>query len=206
MGITAAAPIFPAREGDNTFAQLRYSPGEIAQLVLYADEQIGCHGYGKAHIGDKVQHTFHFSHILSRHNNINKDAKTSGTCPPASCHRLSGQLQTIQQQMDRVVDAIKKGLPFEHMSSYFSELGEQKKYLESQLANYRSPFAEITRQDVLNYMKKQQGRLVFNTSAETRKEIMTSYVKEAKVLGKNIDILLKLQLKSSHNAGVGGGT
>lgn len=92
------------------------------------------------------------------------------------------------------------------MSSYFSELGEQKKYLESQLADYHSPFADITRQDVLNYMKKQQGRLVFNTSAETRNEIVTSYVKEATVLDKNIDILLKLQLKSLDKAGVGGPT
>ena len=122
------------------------------------------------------------------------------------CANLEKQLQTIQEQMDRVVDAIKKGLPFEHMSSYFSELGDQKKYLESQLADYRSPFADITRQDVLNYMKKQQGRLVFNTSAETRNEIVTSYVKEATVLDKNIDILLKLQLKSLDKHGVGGGT
>ena len=64
----------------------------------------------------------------------------------------------------------------------------------------------MIRQDVLNYMKKQQGRLLFNTSAETRKEIVTSYVKEATVLGKNIDILLKLQLGSLDKHGVGGGT
>ena len=92
------------------------------------------------------------------------------------------------------------------MSSYFSELGEQKKYLESQLADYHSPFADITRQDVLNYMKKQQGRLVFNTSAETRNEIVTSYVQEVTIIDDDLNIILKLQLKSSDKHGVGGPT
>jgi site-specific DNA recombinase len=122
------------------------------------------------------------------------------------CANMAKQLQTVKEQMDRVVDSIKKGLPFEHMSSYFAELGEQKKYLEAQLGNRQSIFTDVTRQDVHNYMKRQQGRLVTTASAETRKDIVTSYVKEATVLGKSIDIVLKLQLGSLDKAGVGGGT
>jgi hypothetical protein len=35
---------------------------------------------------------------------------------------------------------------------------------------------------------------------------VTPYIKEVTVLGKNIDIILKLQLESPDKAGVGGGT
>ena len=46
----------------------------------------------------------------------------------------------------------------------------------------------------------------FNTSAETKREIVATYVKNATILGTNIDLVFKLQLKSLDNVGVGGGT
>lgn len=111
-----------------------------------------------------------------------------------------------QKQMDRIVDSIKKGLPFEHMTGYFNELAEEKIRLEGMLSEYHSPFHHITRQHLVNYMNRQKGKMVKNALPETRKNIVATYVKEATILGSITNVLFKLQLGSLDKAGVGEGT
>ncbi len=129
--------------------------------------------------------------------NINRDNETNA---------LTSQLKEITEKMNRILDAIKEGLSYKHMIDEFNQLGDQKEYLEERIKNTRSPFEEITRQDVVNYLKQQKGKTVIGATLEAQKEIVTSYVQEATIIGDDLNIIFRLQLGSSHKAGVGGGT
>lgn len=46
----------------------------------------------------------------------------------------------------------------------------------------RSLYSRKDRLDVLTFINRQKGKLVFNTSAETKREIVATYVKNATIL------------------------
>ncbi len=58
------------------------------------------------------------------------------------------------------------------------------KYIESETIRPGNRSDDITRDMVVTYLNRQQGRLVINAPVGTRKEIVAAYVKEATILGK----------------------
>ncbi len=48
--------------------------------------------------------------------------------------------------------------------------------------------------------------VVIGATLEAQKEIVTSCVQEATIIGDDLNIIFRPQLRSSHKAGVGGGT
>jgi site-specific DNA recombinase len=118
---------------------------------------------------------------------------------------LKKQLQMIQRKIDNIIKVIEDGLYNPELGPKLNEQSEKKKHIENLLSERRSPFEGITRQDILNFFKKQKGKLIPKNDPEIRKNIVASYVKEATINNDNLDIEYKLEL-SCDSAGVGGGT
>ncbi|HWP98758.1 MAG TPA: hypothetical protein VN426_18095 [Syntrophomonadaceae bacterium] len=116
---------------------------------------------------------------------------------------IEDHMQKVTERMNHIIRAVEEGMPYKHMAPEFNKLGEQKDYLEKLLLEQRSPFENVTRQDVVVYQRRQRGRLVKDASPETLKEIMTSYIKEATILGDDKNVIFKLHFGSSDKPGVG---
>ncbi|HHV16591.1 MAG TPA: hypothetical protein GXX58_08485 [Gelria sp.] len=54
--------------------------------------------------------------------------------------------------------------------------------------------------------KKMLYPVVIGATLEAQKEIVTPCVQEATIIGDDLNIIFRPQLRSSHKAGVGGGT
>lgn len=116
---------------------------------------------------------------------------------------LTKQLVEVGKKMDNITQAIMNGIEMKHMIGVFNELGEEKEKLLQRLNKKRSPFEEMTKRDIVKFLKSQQE---FNRdNLDDCKRIIAANVEAAILSKEKFEIILKYRFGTSV-AGVGGGT
>lgn len=116
---------------------------------------------------------------------------------------LKKRLKEIEKQMDNITQAVMQGMEMKHLIGTFNQLGEQKEQILKLLNQRRSPFESMTKQMVIQFLKRQQE---YNRDdLDDCKRIIAANVEAAILSEKSFDIILKYQFGTS-NHGVGGPT
>lgn len=116
------------------------------------------------------------------------------------------QLKEVQKTLDNYTRAIEKGVAIDFLVDKINEAGRQKKQLEKIIAERRSPFADITKQDVVRYLRSQSQLTIDRSDLEKCKKTVADCIESITVFeDSSIQIMFKYNF-GTDKTGVGGGT
>ncbi len=129
--------------------------------------------------------------------NINRDEEQE---------KLIKQLKEVEKTIENYMHAIEKGAAVDLIIDKFNQAGEQKKYLEARIAERRSPFDDLTKKDIVKYLKSQQSIEIDEEDLTSCKKIIAECCDSATIADdSSLKIIFKYHF-GTDNHGVGGGT
>lgn len=120
--------------------------------------------------------------------------------------QLEKQLKEVGKVLANYTKAIEKGAAIDLIIDNLNEAGRQKKYILSRLEEKRSPFEDVTKQDIVDYWEAMQAINIDRDNPEECKKIVADCVQSATIRGKFLEVIIQHHLGGAVYHGVGGPT